>query len=380
MSTIIARPTFHEGEILPAADLNAAVDYPRNQAARHARYLHSWGIASGLQLSFKSGAVTLSAGLAIDGTGREVVLTADQQLDPADFLSYVVPQTDTASSIFYPVYLGGVDQAASASTSMGACANSQPTSLQEIFQISYGAPGSELQVSGQSLPALTDPPDGGGSGSWQILAGFVNWNTATLQFSGAADSSPTTGIGRQCVGVNAAQVVSGSGSLLLATHPAGYTGANPVMAVSIQEKSGTLVFGKLGSDGSVTPALTVKASGDVVAAGQLSGAVIPGTTQVQSGVAFDGMILPLPVGIDPADAAQGKVTVYTHVTIHYEGLVGPATQATPLPFPLRCTVDSSTRQVNCQVRWYDGAAFASPPVDLPAPCDYVVIVAVPASQ
>jgi len=227
-----------------------------------------------------------------------------------------------------------------------------------------------VQVAGQTPPAILDPPDGSGSGSWNILVGFVNWNNVSQQFSGAADTSLTSGISRQFVGVNAAQVVSGSGSLLLAT---GRPETNSAMAVNLQEKSGTLVFGKLASDGTITPALTIKANGDVIATGKIAAAVSPGTIRVQSGVAFDGMVLPLPPGIDPTSAAQ--VTIYTHVTIHFEGLTGPATQAVPLPFPLQCSVDTSTRQVTCRVRWYDGAAWAGGHVDLPAPCDYVVIAA-----
>ena len=45
------RPAFFEGQILAAADLTSAVDYGRAQVARHERYLHSWGIAEGLELT-----------------------------------------------------------------------------------------------------------------------------------------------------------------------------------------------------------------------------------------------------------------------------------------------------------------------------------------
>src|SRR2546430_15504766 len=45
------RPRYFEGQVLAAADLTAAVDYARNRAARHDRYLHDWGIAEGLALS-----------------------------------------------------------------------------------------------------------------------------------------------------------------------------------------------------------------------------------------------------------------------------------------------------------------------------------------
>ena len=84
MSITIERAVFYEGQILGAADLTTAAEYDRNQQARHERYLHLWGIAAGLQLTGKDKKdaqdrpyqeVTLGAGLAIDGWGREIVVT-----------------------------------------------------------------------------------------------------------------------------------------------------------------------------------------------------------------------------------------------------------------------------------------------------------------
>src|SRR4029077_13459655 len=154
-----ARPTFYEGEILPAADLIAAEDYSRNQMARHDRYLHSWGIASGLKFQSNKAAtavgtayvtVTLTAGVAIDGTGREIVVPSDVQLNPNDFQSDGTPlpdptfATDPKLAIWYPVFLTGLDQVAPASAGLtGACGGSQATRIQETYSIVYGAPGSE---------------------------------------------------------------------------------------------------------------------------------------------------------------------------------------------------------------------------------------------
>jgi len=373
MTTPIVRPTFYEGEILPASDLTATVDYARNQVARHSRYLHSWGISSGLTLKFASGNVTLSAGVAIDGTGREIVVPDDLQLDSTTF--DVFPQVDP--STLYPVFLNGVDQPAPPSSNLsGACGGAQSTAIQETYTISFGAPGSELQAAAQPAPSITDGPDGGVTGAWLILLGFVTWDDTKKQFTSVANFNKSSNVGPQYVGVNASQVISSSGSLLLATHPPAAPGANPVMGVQIQEAStgGQMVFGELGADGKLTPALTVKANGDVIATGQLKGAVTPGSMQVQSGIAFDGMILPLPVGIDPADAAAGKVTVHTHVTPHHESVNPPVNH---YYVPVECRVDTSTRRVHCSVI----DPLNPPPfARIPAWCDYLVIVAVPASQ
>ena len=54
--SVIERPFFFEGQILGAADLQAAVDHAAGQMARHERYLHLWGIATGLTLEKRTAA------------------------------------------------------------------------------------------------------------------------------------------------------------------------------------------------------------------------------------------------------------------------------------------------------------------------------------
>jgi hypothetical protein len=387
MSGMIARPAFYDGEVLPAADLGATVDYARDQMARHARCSHGWGIVRGLELTSKSAMmatnqsyaiVTVTAGLAVDGTGREIIVPADVQLDPNDFLSQVNPQPDPAT--LYPVFLSGVDQPAPASSSLsGFCDSAQSTRMQENYNTSYGGPGAELSIADQTEPAIADGPNDGVTASWIVLLGFVTWNEAAVNFSGVADFNSASGIGRRYIGVNAAAVVSQGGALLLATHPATFQGQNAIMAMRLQEvpNDGALVFGKLNPDGTITPALTVKASGDVVATGQISGAVTPGSVQVQSGVAFDGMALPLPPGIDPADVSAGKVTLHIHTSPRLDALPSPGPSWES--FPYECHVDLATRQVHCRLRWRDLSNPVTPPQIVPILCDYTMIAAVAAS-
>jgi hypothetical protein len=388
MNGTVARPTFYEGEILPAADLTASVDYARDQMARHARQAHSWGIVAGLDLSSSSATtaggvnyavVTVNAGVAIDGTGREIIVPANVQLDPTEFMSQVNPQPD--ASILYPVFLTGLDQAAAASSGLnGACDSSQSTQMQETYSISFGSPGGELSIADQTPPGVTDGPDDGSTSAWNILLGFVTWSASN--FTGAADFNPASGIGRRYIGVSAAEVVSQSGSLLLATHPASFKGQNSIMAVEIQEAAndGQLVFGKLDPDGTVVPVLTVKSNGEVVATGQISGAVTPGSMQVQSGIAFDGMTLPLPLGIDPADVDAGRVTLHIHVSTRMDQ---PQTSSL-ISLPYECFADNNTRLVHCRIQQFTvapaglGGAVSLGTV-MPSYCDYMVIAAVAAS-
>jgi hypothetical protein len=384
VSGAITRPTFYEGEVLPAADLGAAVEYPRNQMARHARHAHSWGIVTGLQLTSTPMAtagglayvkVTVSPGLAIDGTGREIVVPAALDLDPGVFLTSVNPQADP--TLLYPVFLSGLDQPAPPSSNLtGLCVSAQPTRMQENYAVQFGAPGSELSLADQSAPGITDAPDDGVSSAWNTLLGFVTWSIPASSFSGTAGTNPASNVGRRYIGATAAQVASGSGSLLLATHPVSFKGPNAIMAVQITEDptTGRLVFGKLNADGTIVPALTVSANGDVTATGQVKGAVTPGSMQVQSGVAFDGMILPLPLGIDPADVAAGKVTLHTHVSLRMDQPQLPTLYA----LPYECYVEAGTRQVHCRIQQWD-LTVPSAVAIVASNCDYTVIAAVAAS-
>jgi hypothetical protein len=52
---------------------------------RHNVTLHTWGIASGLELAHENGALVVRPGLAIDGYGREVLLEDKKPLDPGAF-------------------------------------------------------------------------------------------------------------------------------------------------------------------------------------------------------------------------------------------------------------------------------------------------------
>lgn len=88
------RPSFHEGQYLSAADLDAAVSYPRVQQARHQLGAHTWGIAAGLTLQERPapGApdrveLIVQPGLAWDGFGRSLVIERPERLDESLFAS-----------------------------------------------------------------------------------------------------------------------------------------------------------------------------------------------------------------------------------------------------------------------------------------------------
>jgi hypothetical protein len=79
MTDPIKRLNYFNGQFLRAQDFTDEQTYHMDQRRRHNRSLHTWGIASGLTLSFLSGAtrLTVGQGTAIDGQGREIVLPDD---------------------------------------------------------------------------------------------------------------------------------------------------------------------------------------------------------------------------------------------------------------------------------------------------------------
>src|SRR5260370_25567499 len=123
--------------------------------ARHARYAHRLGIVSGLELVASPAqtaagrpyaAVTVNAGVAIDGTGREIVVPSSVELDPASFRSQINPQTDP--SVLYPVFLTRLDRPAPVSANpIRACNASQSTRMQDNSDIAFGTPARALHVS-----------------------------------------------------------------------------------------------------------------------------------------------------------------------------------------------------------------------------------------
>ncbi|HWS89092.1 MAG TPA: hypothetical protein VN282_19125 [Pyrinomonadaceae bacterium] len=388
MSDSVERPVFSEGQVLGAADLNLAVEHGRGVAARHERYLHTWGIAWGLGLTTKdkevevSGApvkyveVTLSPGVAIDGRGREIVVPEKRRLSEDDFdqLNVAVQDADA----LYPVYLRGLDEAGPAPAfSTGDCASAQSTRTVEGYDVSFGGP--ELtDLDDQAGAEVSDGPDsaGGEEDAWLVLLGFVKWDKAINKFT--AVEVTALGVGPRYAGVLADVVAARNGKLLLRTRASNQSD-KPALVID-EEEGGSLKFGLLNASGVVTPVLTVTASGDVTATGKIQGAFDPGSVYVQSGVASDGMIVPLPAGVKADQVGPGKAALHIQVTPRLAGATPPSNSGVWGAFPLECSVDSE-RRVRCLVRWVNfGAAPPTDIQDLPGVCDYSVTVAVPASE
>jgi hypothetical protein len=373
MNGTIDRPRYLEGQILAAADLEASQDHATNQLARHERALHDWGIAAGLALigvartapppggqSYKD--VTLGAGIAIDGTGREIVVSADQRLSEADFTQSNV-SFGAAANAWFPVYLLGHD-VQTGSTAIGAyCGSASGGRTEEGWIIEFGRPGAAAILGEQTVPAVGAGP---GDQAWKVLVGFVRWDKTigTGKFTDVA-SVDDQGTAVRFAGVHADRV-SARGATMLLTVPAGETG-NGQWAFAIRDASGT-----------PTTVLTIAANGDVVTKGRLQGGTGggPAGVKAQSGTAWDGLVLPLPAGVTDDMVVSGKGILHVQLTPR----IPESPPLAPLNsvwvcLPIVCKIDDK-RKLSCKLKFISTDGTPPSPQTVSGFCDYLVVAEV----
>ncbi len=71
----LTRNRFFAGKLLTPEDLELEQQYFREKLKRHNRYLHGFGVVTGLAVSQSASNVTVSEGLAIDCEGNEIIVT-----------------------------------------------------------------------------------------------------------------------------------------------------------------------------------------------------------------------------------------------------------------------------------------------------------------
>jgi hypothetical protein len=371
------RPAFHEGQILAATDLASTVEYARGAAARHARLLHDWGIADGLGLvteartdpvtSARYVQVSVAAGMAVDGTGREVLVPEPVVLRESAFEA--VNGADRLTNDFYPVFLTADDREPVASPlgSQACGAGAGATRVEETYQVLFGRLGDERLVDGQ-----TTPPTGASPASppvrWLILLGYVQWTAG--HFTGVVGK--TRDVGPRYVGVRADTVAARSGELTLRSGATVQEG-QPAVVLSGGDTPG-LVFGLYRGDGGVEPLMTLAANGNLEIQGSFKGGLAVGAVEVGTGTATDGMLLPLPAGITPEQVADGRVALHLQVTPRVPPSAPPS--PTMLPSPVEATVDGD-RRVRCRVRWFEPGTTTV--LERPGAVDFQVLATVAAA-
>jgi hypothetical protein len=373
MNGTIDRPRYLEGQILAAADLEASQDHATNQLARHERALHDWGIAAGLALtgvartapppggqSYKD--VTLGAGIAIDGTGREIVVPADLRLSEADFAQSNV-SFGAAADAWFPVYLLGHDVQARSAAIGTYCGAASEGRTQESWIIEFGRPGDAATLDEQPLPAVGAGP---GDQAWKVLVGFVRWDN-TIGTGKFTDVAPVDdqGTAVRLAGIQADRI-SARGATMLLTIPAG-TAGNGQWAFAVRDASGT-----------PTTVLTIAANGDIVTKGRLQGGAGggPAGVKVQSGAAWDGLVLPLPAGVTDDMVAPGKGILHVQLTPRipeFPPLAPP--NSVWVCAPIICKIDDK-RKLSCNLKFIRTDVPATPPQTVSGFCDYLVVAEV----
>ena len=97
-------------------------------------------------------------------------------------------------------------------------------------------------------------------------------------------------------------------------------------------------------------------------------------------VAIDGVILPLPKGVAADQIGPGKAAAHTYVNLRPSGLVPPDNVTTWIPLARECEIDADLR-VRSVVTWFGLAGPGAGNTEVrSAPCDYFIIVAVPAAK
>ncbi|MEU3412094.1 MULTISPECIES: hypothetical protein [unclassified Streptomyces] len=369
------RPAFHEGQVLAAADLSATVEYARGTAARHARHLHDWGIAEGLGLvtggrtdpltNARYTEVSVAPGIAVDGTGREVVLTEPVVLRESDFEE--VNGADQPTDEPYPVFLTAADREPARAPGPLSCAGGATgTRVEESYQILFGRLGDERLADEQRPPATGTPP-ADPPARWLVLLGYVRWTDG--HFSGV--ETKARGVGVRFAGVRADTVSASSGALTLRTGPAAQEG-EPALVLSGGDRP-SLVFGLYQGSGTVAPLMTLAANGNLAIEGSFSGRMPVGSTLVASGTATDGMLLPLPSGITPEQIADGRVVIHVHLTAR----IPPTDTRSTLVGAVEAAVDGD-RRVRCRTRACDIAT--AKVVERPGAVDFLVLATVVATN
>lgn len=347
-----SRPQFHQDQILEDRHLTALNDHARGVAARHARQAHSPGIVEGLNLELRDPVVPgsakelyLTAGTAVDLSGREVVVATEQRIAEDAFRQANVADPAADATALYPVFLVGLDEQAPVNEGFDPrCGERKTDSILEGYEIRFGRVGDAADLD-ERLPP--EPSAGPADPGEDILLGFVNWQDSPEGFSGVETSAGKAR--RQYAGARGVELAAPQGGVVhLRSAPRGTDGAP---ALALDQEKGELQFGPQDSAGAINPVLTVNASGDLTVVGRMLGAGV-GMVQAESGLVSDGMLLPLPQGITQQQVDDCEMVLHGHLSPYYNE---PATLSAPaanhhwIAHPIELRLEN--RRVYCRIAW-----------------------------
>src|SRR5215208_3837530 len=92
----LCRPRFFPGQLLTDEDLNRLQRYVIDKNKLHARYLHGWGVACGLEVvcdACTTTNVVVRTGYALSPCGDDIVVCNDQSVNVCELIDQCRPQT-----------------------------------------------------------------------------------------------------------------------------------------------------------------------------------------------------------------------------------------------------------------------------------------------
>ena len=376
---MIQRPLFSEGQILGADDLQQSLDYSRDQDARHARVVHTWGIANGLTVRLESpDELVLEPGLAIDSSGAVIVVSSPVTINRGDFTDSLGGGQPKDK---YPLFLVARRDRVASEQIVGRCSGAQGTRVTEQAMIQFAALVLPDWDDQQDPPLDQGPDEQGPVSNRRVLLGFAEWDGS--EFTGFVTENDD-GIAPRYAGVRADELESVSGRLTLRTSRD--KDAPMVVIAPPREKDEEKVIFAVGADdgeGDIRRIFRIDDKGNVTTTGTISGETLEDQILVQSGTITDGARVPLPAGIDDEQAANSTVAVHITLTPRFDLASKPATvHSRWFPIAESCFVADVHRRVECVFRWIDpvGVGDGDPlPFELlPGVCDYLIVVNVPA--
>ncbi|HJZ80441.1 MAG TPA: hypothetical protein VKD91_08845, partial [Pyrinomonadaceae bacterium] len=115
-------------------------------------------------------------------------------------------------------------------------------------------------------------------------------------------------------------------------------------------------------------------NGDIKAEGSITALLTTGTVHIQSGIATDGITLPLPNGVTQDLVDNGQAALHVHLSPHFPSGIAPGNAPDWVAVPIECEVDNA-RHVLCRVRWFQ---LSNPGVfhERPGACNYTIAASV----
>lgn len=358
MASPIIRPRYSEGQVLAAADLEAQVTYSRTDSAIHERTEHTPGVAAGLGLELRDeragagnvefGQLWVLAGVAVDTSGRRIVLPEDQQLTERDFVDAGVFSRSDPLTTRYPIFLVAVEEGVN-SRAAGRCGADAATRIAETFQLEFGRPGSEQAV---LRPTAQLPPGSGPGSGGKVLLGFATWNQTVVAGGGFTGALSGPEFGVRFAGVRASVVEPHRGRLVLAT-----SDGDPRFALILSEDEAggarlRFLRQQQGTD-APSPLFSVDDRGDVFVAGKINSA-IPQLPVQMAGSLSHGLKLPLPSPITEEMVSSGRVrldyVVSPHLARMPQEFPGAPAAEDAFPTAIESYVDGE-RRLHCRFRW-----------------------------